>query len=252
MNGEDSRVSRSYNYSYIQNKWHPDNIKHRRKMTTHMKDTLQPLLPVDKNIHILDFGCGLGYASGALQDMGYSHLTGIDVDRNLVQSWLDIKLPALHTPDSSEFLKHTTESHDVILALDVIEHITQDDQIDYIKLFYKSLRPEGSFICTVPNANSAVAVRQRYADWTHRIIFTEHSLNFLLHHGGFRDFTIRGAGSPTKPTLSRIFRRNTLRWLMSMGFHAFRRLEMIAELGWSEVKHSPLSVNLLAIARKSP
>jgi SAM-dependent methyltransferase len=245
-------VSRDFNYSYLQGKWHPDTSKHDRQMANFIRDLLAPLLPEDKKIHILDFGCGMGYALTTLHDMGYSHLEGIDIDSGMVQICLDKKLPVALAPSPAEYLKNHPESYDLILALDVIEHIPRDDQIEYIQHLYNSLRAGGTLICTVPSANSAVAVRQRYADWTHHALFTEHSLDFLLHHGGFQDIAIRGAGSPTRPTPSRIFRRSTLRWLMSMGFHAFRRLEMIAELGWNEVKHTPLSVNLLAVARKSP
>ena len=243
-------MNRDIDYTYLHAKWHPDTEKHTRQMKTFFLDLLGPLLPEDKNIHILEIGCGMGYALMALQDLGYTHLTGIDIDRGQIQSCLDKNLPVRHTPDSKEYLKQLAATYDLILALDVIEHIPHDTQIDYLEHLYQSLRPGGTFICTVPNANSAVAVRQRYIDWTHRISFTEHSLDFLLHHSGFLDITIRGAGSPTRPSISRIFRLGTLRWLILLIFRAFRRLEMIAELGWGEAKSSPLSINLLGVARK--
>jgi len=237
-------------YFYLHSRWHSDDERHVRKMKSYFQRLLGSSLPVDRAAAVLEIGCGRGYALMALGDLGFTHLTGIDADPGQVRHCLDEKLPVLHTPDSGEYLRRHPENWDLVLALDVLEHLPRHEQMGFVESIRRSIRPGGTFICTVPNANSSMAVRQRYIDWTHRISFTEHSLDFLLHSGGFREITIRGAGSPLRPTLSTLFHPRTLRWLLSKGFHAMRRLEMIAELGWREGKSSPLSLLLLGIARR--
>ena len=52
-----------------------------------------------------------------------------------------------------------------VLAFDLLEHLPREEQIPVVEAVREALRPGGVFLCTVPNANSALASRWRYNDW---------------------------------------------------------------------------------------
>jgi len=107
---------------------------------------------------------------------------------------------------------------------------------------------DGLMLCSVPNANSSFAARFRYGDYTHSSAFTEHSLDFLLFHGGFRD--IRVVEDDIKPRLPWIPRPTLLHWYLRFLFRFMRRLNAVAEFGYEQGSVVPLSLNLLCAARK--
>ena len=220
---------------------------------------LSPHLPADKNIRILEIGCGMGFALAAMRQWGYSSLEGVDTHPDAVESCKAKNLDVFLVQDTVTFLSQRTRTYDLILALDLIEHLPCIDQLDFARAIQEALAPGGKLICTVPNANSALASRWRYIDWTHHISFTEHSLDFLLHNAGFSDIRIlssdAGGRFPYRHFFSRRFLEKNfwqdfLHHLIFKSVRFFRRLEMIAELGWNEGRPVPLSLNLLGIAVK--
>jgi SAM-dependent methyltransferase len=95
---------------------------------------------------VVEVGCGWGTNMDLLEKSGYS-ITGLDIsrrilemidrpDRNLVEMDLNSKLPA------------TYPRFDVLLALDVIEHL--DDDRGAISRMAALLRPGGTAIVSVP------------------------------------------------------------------------------------------------------
>ena len=115
---------------------------------------------------------------------------------------------------------------------------------------FRGLKKGGRLIATVPNASSPLAGRWRYICWTHHTSFTEHSLDFLLYHAGFDNIHVFGAGSFRRPRLPFLIRPAVFRWLLLMFVRSFRRMEILAELGWKEGRSVPLSLNLLGVADK--
>jgi len=111
----------------------------------------------------------------------------------------------------------------------------------------------GEFICTVPNANSAVSMRWQHNDWTHHSSFTEISLDFLLYNAGrfsdIRTYPAEFLQRPQKYWLP--FLSGARHWWAFHFFRMWRRLEMMAELGPEQGRNIPLSLNLLSVAKKS-
>jgi SAM-dependent methyltransferase len=239
-------------YGRYYTRWHSDKPEHIQSRKSFYKQMLSEFLPSDKNISVLDVGCGMGFALITLQDMGYSNLEGIDIDEGQVFSCIQKGIRATKVDNSVSFLLDNQASYDLILALDVIEHIPYNQQLEFVKSINEALKPGGKIICTVPNANSGVASRWRYNDWTHHISFTEHSLDFLLFNSGFGEINIFETGyQPFRlsnwRTIKSIFK---LRAIFFVLVRLLRRIEMIAELGFAEGKNIPLSLNILATARK--
>ncbi|WYL98962.1 MAG: class I SAM-dependent methyltransferase [Gloeotrichia echinulata CP02] len=246
-------------YTRYYEKWHSDTPEHIQAMKQYFKGMLSQFLPPDKNIRILEVGCGMGFALLALQNLDYPFVEGIDIDKGQVQSCLNKNLNVTHVEDSVEYLKNFSHTYDLIFAFDVIEHVPYNAQLSFTNAIFNALKPNGQFVCTVPNANSGLASRWRYIDWTHHISFTEHSLDFLLYNAGFQSIEVVATEFFHPPSFRWFFSRSIFRswfwktilqWTIFRFIRGFRRLEMIAELGWDQGISVPLSLNLLARGSK--
>lgn len=238
--------SSNIDYSRHYKNWHFDTEEHINKMNALYSKIIAGHFPPDKNISILDVGCGMGFLMLALKRSGYQFINGIDTDDQQVQSCRKKNLDVTLVKDSSDFLKENGGKYDVITAFDVLEHIPASRQIDFVKNIYGSLKPGGIFIATVPNANSVLASRNRYIDYTHHVLFTEVSLDFVLYNGGFSDIEIK----PLDYIVPSASLRSFVHRVLLRYFRFRRRLEMIAELGTTWGKKIPLSFNIIAKAIK--
>jgi 2-polyprenyl-3-methyl-5-hydroxy-6-metoxy-1,4-benzoquinol methylase len=237
-------------YSYHYRKFNSDDPDAISKMIASYHRVLAPHLPPNREAQILDVGCGMGFAMLALKELGYRNVAGIDSDEGQVASCRAKALEVSCCPDSVAFLNDHPGAYGAIVLFDVIEHIPVPEQIRFVRALAAALQPGGVLFCTTPNANSFLIGRYRYLDWTHVTAFTEHSLDFLLHNGGFGSTQI----VPLDP-----FRRPTWWWLPVGGsrhwwayrfFRFWRRLEMMAELGPQQGRLVPLSQHLMAVAKK--
>lgn len=229
-------------------KWHQDTPAHRAALATHYQRILKPYLPENPAADILDVGCGMGFAISALQDLGYQKLEGVDLDKNQVALAKKAGLPVKWTDNSLSFLKERVATKDLILCLDVLEHVPRCEQPAFASAICKALRFGGRAILSVPNANSALAPRWRYNDWTHETSFTEHSIDFLLFNSGFSKISVFPLEFSVRPPWAWLPRKSAFLWAMLRFFRLWRRWEMIAELGPEQAKTIPLSLNLLVVA----
>ncbi len=73
----------------------------------------------ERESRVLDFGCGSGIFLVHLKSLGFSHLAGVEVSERLRRSFRDPAIRLIsQIPD---------EPSDAIFALDVLEHIDDDD-----------------------------------------------------------------------------------------------------------------------------
>lgn len=245
-------MSDTIDYSYHYRKWHRDTPEHLAHMEAYYKGFLGPHLPADRSLRILDVGCGMGMCLHSLTKMGYQRVEGVDMDAGQVQSCKAKGLQVEQTSDTSAWLRSRENSYDIILATDVIEHIPQVHQIEFVRAVHTALKPGGSFLCTTPNASSVLASRYRYIDWTHTCIFTEHSLDFVLHHGGFAQIQVLPADILLeRPPLWFLPVGRTRHYWAFKFVRLWRRFQLMAELGPQQGREVPISLNLLGIATKA-
>ena len=239
-------------YTHYYRTWHPDTPEHVAGMVAFNRRILAPHLPAERWAAMADVGCGGGFALLALRDLGYTAVTGVDADEGQVASCRRRGLPVEWSEDTVAWLRARAGALQAIVLQDVLEHVPVGEQLEFVGALAGALVPGGSLICTVPNANAALAVRWRYIDWTHRCSFTEHSLDLVLHSGGFREIRIGEVEFHVRPTNWWLpFTSGARHWWAFRFFRMWRRLEMMAELGPQQGRGVPLSLNLLGVARKA-
>jgi SAM-dependent methyltransferase len=232
-------------------KWHSDTPEHISATTSFYSRLLKAHLPSNPQAKMLDVGCGMGFALLALKALGYTSVSGIDCDQGQIVSCKSKGLDVALSSDTVASLKEHPSNFDVILCLDVIEHIPMEKQLEFVRALADALVPSGTLICTMPNANSAIASRTRYIDWTHHTSFTEHSLDFLLFNGGFKEIQILPMEFTQRPRSFWLpFLGGARHWWAFRFFRFWRRLEMMAELGPQQGRTVPLSPNLFGVAKK--
>ncbi len=106
----------------------------------------------------LDFGCGPGLMSEALATAGF-RVTAVDLDlspKRLLEERLHFSKSITFVEGDLPTLDLAPESFDVIVALDVLEHISV--RAPYVKAFERLMSPEGVLIVSGPTE-----------DWLYRL-----------------------------------------------------------------------------------
>ena len=152
-------------------------------------------LPEDKNLKILDLGCGTGQFLYFLKKAGYKNYYGVDGSKEQIEFCKKRATESVEVSDAFKFLETKKEKFDVIVANDFLEHIQKQKLFEILGLIYDSLKSGGTLL--VPNMSNPFSLMDRYQDITHETGFTELSLLAVLEMSGFADVEIRGASYPT-------------------------------------------------------
>ncbi len=141
----------------------------------------------EKDLKILDYGCGFGQLLQALKAEGYTNCYGVDIEKTAIKfcekNNLRIKkidLEGLGNPYDFKF--------NVIILSHIIEHIPKFEIINFLTLIKnKFLEENGKLLIAVPNAQSNTDSYWAYEDWTHSTLFTSGSLFYVLRASGFEN-----------------------------------------------------------------
>lgn len=120
---------------------------------------------VEPNSKILDFGCGTGVFSYDLAKNGYN-LTSLDLDLSplkLLQSQIKYPKSINFVQDDFLTMNFETQKFDVIVALDVLEHIPLDVLPIYLEKFDSILKPNGYFVVSGPTENMLYKLGRKIA-----------------------------------------------------------------------------------------
>jgi 2-polyprenyl-3-methyl-5-hydroxy-6-metoxy-1,4-benzoquinol methylase len=235
-----------FDYSRQYLKWHDASEEHARIVGDAEYRALKAFIGQNRNMKVLDFGCGMGFALTGLKCAGYADLTGIDADKSQVgyARARGLSVDLVPVEETMARLGREKGVYDFVFCLDVLEHIPEDQVVTVAAALRECLKPGGTFLCRVPNCNSLVGTRLRYIDWTHVVSFSESSLDFVLFHAGFAD--IRILEQPdfiSKRPLAFVL------WLARRILRTMRRLAFATEIGAKEAMGLPMSPNILGVAR---
>ena len=183
-------------------------------------------LPKDKNIRILDLGCGIGHFLYFLEKKGYKNYYGVDGSKDQIKFCKEKITKKVEVSDAFTFLESKKDKFDLIVANDFLEHIQKQRLFNILGLIKDSLQPGGTLLVSVPNMSNPFSLMNRYKDITHEIGFTESSLAEALRMSGFKDVKIKGASYPVvsfKTAVGKvavIFIYNTLKLLFRIQGHS--------------------------------
>lgn len=197
-------------------------------------------IPNNKNISILDLGCGQGILLSILKQKGYNNITGVDNSLEQIQIANVHGINEIKYIDILEYLPKN-EDFEIIFLIDVLEHFKKEELLKVLDLANKSLKKNGKIIIRVPNAEGVFGMRLRYGDLTHENCFTKESIRQALLNCDFKEVKC----IEEKPIIYSF--RSFVRNLIWNVFIAFPRLLLIAETG--TINHI-LSQNMLVIANK--
>ena len=110
-------------------------------------DWLQRIAPPATQPRILDIGCGTGFNIEQLHGMGYQRVVGLDLSSEAIGFCRSRRLTQLVQGDATR-APFTDRSFDVILALDLIEHVADD--VTAIRGLSSMLTPGGSLMIFTP------------------------------------------------------------------------------------------------------
>ncbi len=207
----------SCDYSIHYQRFHDDSETHAMEMAEWLGIYLKADLPEDRSQPALDVGCGFGFALRALRASGFSDVRGIEISEHQAEISRRGGFEVPVVSDTVAYLQEHRARFGLILLLDVLEHVPVCAQIHLARAIREALRPGGRLIVTVPNANSPLAARWRYIDFTHCCSFTEHSLFFVLSNAGFGNIKMdnsQGIGAFPKRWWLREQRDALRRWLV--------------------------------------
>ncbi len=102
---------------------------------------MKEIFPQNKEINILDIGCGWGSWLYSLIKYGYHNIDAIDIINKCIEFVKNKFGINAYCVDIFETIKN----YDVITAFDVIEHFHKQEIISITKMIYDSLNSGGVF-----------------------------------------------------------------------------------------------------------
>ena len=151
-----------------------------------LRKLIRTHFPKDRNIRIVDLGCGHGALLYFLHEAGYRNAFGVDCSPAQVSAAARIGVEGVRVGDLLETLDELADgSQNIIVSFDVIEHFEQDELLALVDKVLRKLKVGGRWIIHTVNAESPFFGRIRYGDLTHKLAFTQGSILQLLLTSGF-------------------------------------------------------------------
>ena len=209
----------------------------------YLRKLIRSHMPQDKNARILDLGCGYGALLYWLRQAGYCSLEGIDRSPEQVQGAHNLGLDFVREGDLMDGLaSRDSYSSNVVVAFDVVEHLTKEEALRFIDEVYRVLVTGGLFIMHTPNGEGIFSATQ-YGDFTHELTLTRGSASQLLRCAGFSHVS----AYEDTPVVHGVMSGG--RYLMWKLFRAFMWVGYVAETG--EIGRNPIfTQNFLMVAKK--
>lgn len=149
-------------------------------------------LPGDRDLRILDLGCGYGSFLHYLRKRGYRNAEGVDISQEQIDAAASLGLTNVTCTDGLSFLQERPETFDCIVAFDFLEHFEKAEVLDVLDVVNRSLKPSGTLILQSPNAGSPFWGRYRHGDFTHGLSLTSFSARQILGATGFDNVNVYG------------------------------------------------------------
>lgn len=144
-----------------------------------------------KTPSVLEIGPGKGEFISYLNSCGIENIDIVDNDSEIINS-INKNYKISNSFHSSDIIrvKKKLGKYDIIVLIQLLEHITPLSYFSFIKTIYSKLKKGGVIIVVVPNANNPLGLTERYGDLQHRNSFTEQSLKDLVMGSNIDNYDI--------------------------------------------------------------
>lgn len=156
------------------------------------------------DLNILEVGCGPGYLMEYLTSLGFKNVAGIDVSLEQIDLARSRGLNATNA-NAIEYLSEIKHKYDIIVAIDLIEHLHLEEILELFGYIHSALKSDGTVVIHTPNGEGLYSNHIIFGDLTHSTIFNESSLRQLLALTGFEKISIQETG-PIPKNLTGIIR----------------------------------------------
>jgi SAM-dependent methyltransferase len=222
----------------------PSSLEGLKPRAPYLKKLIRSHFPTDRRCAILDLGCGHGALIHFVRRAGYTNIRGVDGSPEQVADARRLGIEGVEEGDLLAALAtQESESLDLVVAFDVIEHFTRDELLGFVDQVRRVLRPEGRWIIHTPNGESPFSGRMRYGDLTHELAFTRTSICQLLHSSGFSKVQCF-EDAPVPHGL-----KSVIRWVVWKVIRSGLRVYLAAETG-DTAGDAIFSQNFLIVAEK--
>ncbi len=142
-----------------------------------IRDRFRRYLPLlSRHDHVVDIGSGRGELLDLLREANI-RATGVDVDEGMVRSSRGKGHTVEHTDALSYLRAQEDGSLSAIVAAQLVEHLTYEDLLEFIRLSGARLKAGGQLIFETVNPHALEAYKTFWVDLTHqRPIFPEVAL----------------------------------------------------------------------------
>jgi SAM-dependent methyltransferase len=164
---------------------------------------MQPVLERAGTSAWLEVGCGGGHFLHWAARRGIAPLHGFDVSSEQVAAARALGLPA-EVADYRPYLSRHHEAFDLVVGLDLIEHLGRDEVFEFLDLCHDALRPGGYLFLTTPNGAGIRPGPVAHGDLTHETIFTPQTIALALRLTGYDEPEIREIAPPPTSARSRV------------------------------------------------
>lgn len=150
---------------------------------------LKDILPTDRKARILDIPCGHGNILFFLKKLGYTNVSGFELDKNNVQVATELGLPA-QVGNALEVLK-AEQNIELLFCVDFLEHLEKQDVLGFLQLCHTSLKKGGQIALRMPVTDSIFGAYDVYNGFTHKWGGNSNVIRQLFEQAGFTVNSIR-------------------------------------------------------------
>lgn len=156
-------------------------------------------LPKRVDSVIYEVACGPGLMLSWLRRKGYLNVSGSDICEDYVRLARSAGVDA-QCGDSLLALKSMqSESVDVVIAIDFMEHLPKDVFVDFLYDCMRVLKKGGVLVMRGPNGDSPLVGRNLYNDITHYWAYTSVSLKAMFSIVGFSSVSFKDEATAPVP-----------------------------------------------------
>jgi 2-polyprenyl-3-methyl-5-hydroxy-6-metoxy-1,4-benzoquinol methylase len=202
-------------------------------------------LPNDRNISILDIGCGQGDFIRYLHSLDYRNIVAVDMDNEALSSFAGLEgVVQIAAHIDSNFLRKMDRKFGLIVAKQMIYYIERRNVFDFVDAIKNALTDDGTLIVEIFNGSLISGRFTELKDPGILTAYTEHSIRRILEGAGFQILACFGFAHTKQTIKSQLYG-----FLQSVWFRIYRMI-LILERGRDDELPSIRQKTLIVVAQK--